>query len=151
LARSESDAALADPHLWLERVEPERANLREAFEYLMGGNDTQTALELAGALGKFWHLRGYSSEGGPALERAVAVDCRATRARAHAVHAAVVLLGGTGTEIAVARATEALELHKKLGDDYGVAYSLFLLGNIAIDRKEWEYARERFTESIEDF
>ena len=139
---------LEDPHGWLLRLDDERANFRIAFEFLMDAGETQRALQLVGALGRFWYLHGDSGEGKLAIDRALAADTRPTAERARALHSAAVLLVGPGeTAPAVARATDALELSRELGDDWGVAYSVFLLGNIAIDSKDWELAREYFLES----
>jgi tetratricopeptide (TPR) repeat protein len=62
-----------------------------------------------------------------------------------------VLLLAEETATATERATEAVELHRELGDDWGVAYSLFLLGHIAFERQEWEVAHDSFTASIGQF
>jgi tetratricopeptide (TPR) repeat protein len=90
-------------------------------------------------------------EGWRSVERALAADPSPTPARARALHAAGVLLTARDTATAEARAAEALELHGKLGDDWGVAYSLFLLAHIAFERAEWEAANVQFTRSIEHF
>jgi tetratricopeptide (TPR) repeat protein len=118
----------------------------------MDTGEIQSALQLVGALGRFWYLRGESGEGRAAIERALAADSRPTAARGRALHAAATVLANSGDpETGIGRATEAVELHRKLGDDFGVAYSLFLLGNIAIDKSDWDFSRERFIESIEQF
>jgi predicted ATPase len=142
---------LGDPGDWLERLDYERANFRAAFEWLMDAGETQLALTLVGALGRFWYQHGDSGEGVRSVERALAADARPTPARARALHAAGVLLVPRDTTKAEARAAEAVELNRKLGDDWGVAYSLFLLAHIAFYRGEWGTAQERFTDSVEYF
>jgi non-specific serine/threonine protein kinase len=62
----------------LTRLEQEHANLRAALSWSLASEDDQEALmglRLAGALGWFWHLRGYWSEGRSWLEQVIA-DCR---------------------------------------------------------------------------
>jgi predicted ATPase len=142
---------LGDPGDWLERLDYERANFRAAFEWLMDAGETQLALTLVGALGRFWYQHGDSGEGVRSVERALAADARPTPARARALHAAGVLLVPRDTTKAEARAAEAVELNRKLGDDWGVAYSLFLLAHIAFYRGEWGTAHERFTDSVKYF
>ena len=142
---------LGDPGGWLERLDRERDNFRAAFEWLMDANETQLALKLVGALGRFWYQRGDPGEGLRSVERALAADARPTPARARALHAAGVLLLPRDGAKAEARAAEAVELNRKLGDDWGVAYSFFLLAHIAFYREELETARERFADSVEYF
>jgi predicted ATPase/DNA-binding CsgD family transcriptional regulator len=48
---------------WLKRLEREHANLRAALAWLIDKQETYLALRLCSALGRFWDLRGYWSEG----------------------------------------------------------------------------------------
>ena len=58
---------------WLDRLESEHDNLRQALMTLSGtGADTVTQLRLAAALWRFWWQRGYLSEGRRWLEQALA-------------------------------------------------------------------------------
>ncbi|MEA3336130.1 MAG: tetratricopeptide repeat protein [Chloroflexota bacterium] len=71
----------ADPHLrtgaqqvWLDRLDAENGNLRAALAWFIErAADAEAGLRLAGALGRFWTIRGYLSEGrdwsAKALER----------------------------------------------------------------------------------
>lgn len=64
-------AEKADPHLrtggqqvWLDRLEIERGNLRAALAWFIERTaDAEAGLQLAGALGRFWDVRGHVSEG----------------------------------------------------------------------------------------
>jgi tetratricopeptide (TPR) repeat protein len=143
---------LGDPGDWLSRLDLERANFRSALEWLTSANDTQRALQLVGALGRFWYQRGDTGEGVRALEDALAADAEPTPARARALLAAAVLLQPRRElTLAASRATEALELSRQLDDGWGVAYSTFLLGHMAMDRREWAAACELLLDSIERF
>jgi predicted ATPase/DNA-binding SARP family transcriptional activator len=64
----------ADQLAWLERVETEHDNLRTALAWSLESGKSERALELAGALGYFWLLRGYFSEGQRWLEDALALS-----------------------------------------------------------------------------
>ena len=56
----------------LHRLEAEHPNLRAALAWASEGGDPATAVRLAGALARFWFLRGHLSEGRARLERALA-------------------------------------------------------------------------------
>jgi len=49
--------------VWLGRLEQEHANLRAALAWFLERQETALALRLCCALGRFWDLRGYCSEG----------------------------------------------------------------------------------------
>ena len=110
-------------------------------------------MRLAGALDRFWYLRGYLVEGQRRLERALAADPRPTAARAKAA------MGASGTLViasrdfatARARAEEALELHRTLGDAWGVANSRFLLGFADVEEGHFQDAVAPLEESLRLF
>ncbi|HLI09352.1 MAG TPA: LuxR C-terminal-related transcriptional regulator [Ktedonobacteraceae bacterium] len=56
---------------WLERLQMEQDNLREAFRWIVEQEEVEGALRLGGALWRFWYTCGYSNEGRRWLERAV--------------------------------------------------------------------------------
>ncbi len=75
----------AEPHLkgaeqgqWFARLEQEHDNLRAALQWLLEqgktGDSIEMVLRLAGALRRFWEVRGHVSEGWTFLERALAVS-----------------------------------------------------------------------------
>jgi predicted ATPase len=53
----------SDQVRWLRRIALEHDNFRAALEWSRAQGDAATELRLAGALGRFWHLNGPSSEG----------------------------------------------------------------------------------------
>lgn len=81
--RAEPELRGAKSIIWLERLEVEHANLRAALEWsLENASCVEAGLRLAGALGWFWHLRNYYSEGREWLARAVAAaPCLTERPR----------------------------------------------------------------------
>jgi predicted ATPase/class 3 adenylate cyclase len=56
----------------LDRLEADHGNLRAALEWSRAQGLAAINLELAGALARFWHVRGYISEGRAFLESALA-------------------------------------------------------------------------------
>jgi predicted ATPase/class 3 adenylate cyclase len=145
----------AYPHLrgspteWLNRLEREHDNLRAALDRLEASGETQLALQLAGALYRFWYLRGHFAEGRPRLERLLDVDANRTAARARALNGASVMAGSTGDPATDRlRSEEALALHRELGDAWGIAYSVFSLGMAATEEADWTSARPYFEESL---
>jgi predicted ATPase/DNA-binding SARP family transcriptional activator len=124
------------PGPWLERLELEHDNLRAALDALEAGGESGRLQRLAGALWRFWYLRGHLTEGRRRLERALAADPAPTPARAKTLIGATVMAINTGDgETATERADEAIALCERLGDAWGVAYATFMLGNLAEDRR----------------
>ena len=141
------------PWRWLDQLEREIDNLRAALDHLSASGEHQRQLALAGALWRFWYLRGYLTEGRNRLEQALADDgpARRTPARARALIGAAVMAGNTGDHLtAEARAEEGLALHRSLGDPWGAAYCAFMLGNAVVDRNA-QRAIGLFEDSIATF
>jgi predicted ATPase/class 3 adenylate cyclase len=148
----------AEPHTrsyeteWLGRLDAEHDNLRAALDRLEAVGETQLVLRLAGALSEFWGIRGHIAEGRRRLEAALAADDRPSAARAKALNGAADLAIGEADRATLqARAEEALALHRRLGDDWGAAESLLLLGDAAADDEDFATAEELWTESLELF
>jgi predicted ATPase/transcriptional regulator with XRE-family HTH domain len=129
---------------WLARLEIEHSNLLAAFDYLSDLERVLGAMELAGALWRFWWVKGYLGEGRYRLEwvRRLAQEAELT---AHANYAR--LLGAMGTLAylqgdytdALALFEESCELKKNLGDIAG--YSTNLNGAGLVWRCLGQYAK----------
>jgi non-specific serine/threonine protein kinase len=135
-------AETAAPHLlgaeqdvWLTRLDHEHPNLRAALHWAREQGEDVRSLRLAGALWRFWNMRGFLGEGRGWLELA------STPGRTPAVPAEIRAraLNGAGNlayeqgdfRRAAALHREALALRRELGDGVGVATSLNNLGNVA--------------------
>jgi tetratricopeptide (TPR) repeat protein len=140
------------PKEWLDRLEAEHDNFRAALDEFARSGETQQSLALAGALWKFWYQRGYPVEGRQRLELALAADDSPTAARARALNGATGMAGESG-DTATARqwGDEALALHRRLGDQWGIANSVFMLGHVAADARDWARAQELFEDSARAF
>jgi predicted ATPase len=140
------------PKQWLDRLEAEHDNLRAALDHFGATGDTQFALQLAGALWKFWNMRGHVAEGSRRLESVLLSDTLSTPARARALNGATAMLLRAG-DSATARdpAERALALQKELGDRWGIANSVLLLGNVEAQDEHFEAARELFEDALHRF
>src|SRR5579884_1453224 len=89
-----------DQVAWLNRLAQEHDNLRMALEWCRAEEDAgaEAGLRLAGALWRFWRVRGYLSEGRERLEAALAQASASERTaqRAKALYGLAALAWGQG-------------------------------------------------------
>jgi tetratricopeptide (TPR) repeat protein len=120
---------------WLDILELEHSNLRAALDWSTQQGEVVLGLRLAGALWRFWHVRGHLSEGRARLAHLLDLSERlsdipgAVAARAEALYGAGVL-ARFQSDFASARALheEALACWRTLGDLSGIGYALLTLG-----------------------
>jgi predicted ATPase/class 3 adenylate cyclase len=175
LAAAGEDAAVRDRHLawcmrlaeeaeprlrgseqehWLARLEREHGNLRAALQWAQECGEVEMGLRLAGALERFWDVRGYLSEGRSSLERFLAQDERTGRTATLAVRARA--LGAAGKlaesqsdyDAAIAHSEESLALCRAMEDKQGAAQALNTLG-MAYRQSDKLLAAQFFGESLE--
>ena len=134
-----------EQEVWLSRLETEHDNLRASLSWVEGqGDGGEDGLRLAGALSRFWGIRGHSTEGRQWLRRALArtkrgdVEEESAREGAGSASRAVALTGAGNLarnqgDYAEAQTLyeEALTLNGQLGDRQGIANTLNNLGNVA--------------------
>src|SRR5205823_14085748 len=123
---------------------------RTALEWALGREEAELGLRLAGALWRFWRVRGYLSEGRRWLEGALARCPVAPGAvRANALSGAGMLALSQGDN-ARARALfeEGRALYQGLGDAQGIAASLYRLGALAFSQGDYAAARALLGESL---
>jgi predicted ATPase/DNA-binding CsgD family transcriptional regulator len=142
---------------WLERLEQEHDNLRAVLQWSLeqagekeAGQRRETALRLGGALYRFWWTLGHWSEGRTFLERALtASEGVAPSVRAKALNAAATLTFiQSNFERTEALSSESLVLYRELGDQRGIALSLYHLGNVAWVRSDIAKARSLLEEAL---
>ena len=148
----------AEPNLraesteWLDRLEPEHDNVRAALDFFGVVGDDELALRLVAGFWWFWSLRGHLEEGRRRIEDALARDTRPTATRARALTGAQDLAADLGDEATSRlRGEEAVSLHRKLGDDWGVAYNQLGLGLTFAFEDDFEEAQPLFEESVRLF
>jgi predicted ATPase len=146
----------AEPHLvgplqaaWVRRLEEEAANLRAALSWSLESGDVESGLRIAGALVRFWSVRGQMSEGRLWLEEALQASGVDPAVRAKAVYAAGYAALGQGDYAEASTGfEEGLALYRQLGDTSGIARSLAQLGWLLAARGELERATVLSEESL---
>ena len=97
-------------------------------------------------------MRGYLLEGRDRLERLLARERAGTSAWVRALHGAAAMASATGDpETAERRAGEARDLAHELGDAWGEAYAVYMLGLAATEREDWSGALPFFEASLDAF
>jgi non-specific serine/threonine protein kinase len=155
LAMAERAAeALTGPEqgAWLARLEAEHDNLRAALAWSLRGGFAGLGLQLAGALWRFWVMRGYVTEGRRWLEQVLSHGDAASapmslRARAHNGAGNLAWWQGDFAR-AHAQLVEALALRRTLGDKVGIAGALNNLGIVAYLRGDLAQALAQCEESL---
>lgn len=152
-------AELAEPHLmsssqtdWLERLDLEQGNLRQALRHAVDSRRVDEGLKLAASIWRYWFERGLLREGREWLEALLALEDGSDsdisyRARAYSA------LGGLVYWLSDAEATEnaygeALRLYQ-MGDDEGaIAEAWYDYAYAASMKGDLEEAKARFGASI---
>jgi predicted ATPase/class 3 adenylate cyclase len=163
---AESRLQGADQSVWIERLEAEHDNVRAALTWCIDQQQTETALRLAGAISRFWNMRGYVKEGRAWLERVLALPApqptsgsegdpdlrRRLAARAKVLTRAAASARRQG-DYPVARSLldDSLGLWTELDDKQGIAYALHGLGQVEIFQGDYGPAREHLKESASLF
>ena len=127
---AEPELVGSQQNVWLERLEGEHDNLREALSWSLERGRADLALRLGAALWRFWHVRGYLSEGIRWMERVLAgSEPAASPVRVNALEGMGWLTQFQGDyERAKATYEEMLKLSRGLGDKGNVATALNSLG-----------------------
>ena len=137
---------------WLDALAVEHDNFRAALDRLETKEETQLVLQLAGALWRFWAIRGHAAEGLRRLERAIGTDERPTSARARALNGSSALaLEFAELGPARQRSEEALRIYEQHGDHWGIANSVLILGNLDAQEGKNESARSLFEDALQRF
>jgi non-specific serine/threonine protein kinase len=149
---------------WLARLEPEHDNLRAALGWTREHDQIASGLRLAGALVRFWRVRGYGSEGlgwlagfmahaeAQTLDEMLGVEgtnggAVPASVRARAVFGAGMLANGLGDQRqAVPWLERAVVLYHAAGEPIGAVHALSALAGVAYDQGEVRDALTRYHE-----
>jgi ATP/maltotriose-dependent transcriptional regulator MalT len=139
---------------WLDQLEREHDNLREAMNWLLERTEaresSELVLRLGAALWWFWLMRGHRHEGWNFLERALAgSEAVAEPVRARALWAAGNLAAWLGYfEQGETLCQQSLALSRQIGDTAGMRHAGFHLGVVASAKGDFAEAHSRFEESL---
>lgn len=128
--QGDSELREADQYDWMDLLETEHDNFRAALEWSLADADPGLGLQLAGALGRFWWLRGHYMEGYRWTARALEGGADAPPAlRARALNSAGWLAANLGDHIqGRVWNEEALALFRELDDRRNLAWAHLFLG-----------------------
>ncbi|HET9922221.1 MAG TPA: protein kinase, partial [Ktedonobacteraceae bacterium] len=156
----ESERELGGPRqaVWLERLEGEHDNLRAVMDWALkqDGDEKEHHIELAlrlgGALRRFWQMHGHLNEGQTFLARALAasegVDVSA-HARARALISAGTLASTQNDyDRTETYCRQSLALFRELGDQQGIALSLYLLSVVPLMKGDSVTGRSMTQEAL---
>ncbi len=136
---------------WLDRLEAEHDNLRAALAWSIEKRDAEAGLRLAGAIWRFWLVRGYLAEGRRWLETLL----KRSRDVAPPVRANALMGAGNLAVFGQADYTpgrvfyeESLAIWREVGDKRGIADLLNSLGILAGALGDQVAARGRHEESL---
>jgi DNA-binding CsgD family transcriptional regulator/tetratricopeptide (TPR) repeat protein len=145
---AEPDLAGVHQKVWVERLEGDHDNLREALSWVLERGETDLGLRFCGALWRFWLLGGYWSEGIRWLDQALA-GSESAPARVKALEGMGWLTQNRGdTEKASAAYEEMLKLSRELDAKGDIATALNSLGTLALTRGDNERARMLLEENM---
>lgn len=137
---------------WTLRLEAEHDNLRAALDSCSKLNsNAQLSLQMAGALGRYWYVRGRWAEGRSLLLQILASPDASdrTKARARALSWAGWLAFWQGDfEQARAVLEESLSIWEEAGESLGIAEALNNLGAVAKHQGDFASARQYHEKSL---
>ncbi len=158
----ESEQELVGPQqaTWLERLEQEHDNIRAALDWSLQQDESaietqrrvEIALRLTGALRRFWQMHGHLNEGQTFTEKALLASKGiqvSVQARAKALIAAGTLVSiQNDYDRTEAYCRESLLLFRELGDQPGIALSLYLLSVVPMMKGNNVAARSLTEEAL---
>jgi predicted ATPase/class 3 adenylate cyclase len=134
----------------LEQLDSEYDNLRAGLEWAISRGDCSIALKMCTALGRFWGIRGYWSEGREYLTKGLelAVDSQTIeKAKVLSLVGSIAIDQG---EIPVSQRyfEESLGIFREIGDKQGIASTLNSLGFVVYYEGKYSVASGYFEESL---
>jgi predicted ATPase/DNA-binding SARP family transcriptional activator len=135
---------------WLDRLQAEHDNLRQAIDWSVAAGQAELALRLTGALWRFWYLRGHPGEGRRWLAAALGCNQEGLDGpRAQALLGAGALAHNQA-DFAAARPPleEAVRLYRALRDSRGMYAALGSLAMVPLSQGDHGAARALLEEAL---
>ncbi|MEO8210630.1 MAG: tetratricopeptide repeat protein [bacterium] len=135
---------------WLNKLDEDYSNYQSALTWTLEGNKRQEGICLAVALCKYWHIRGYISEGRRWLSFvAQQRDDIPKPALASILNYLGVFDYAQGNyDRAQIELEEAFEVRRESGDNKSIVDGLNILGLLAYDKGEYDTARKLHEECL---
>lgn len=137
---------------WLNRLQEEHDNLRQAIETAHEREESSTELSMTASLWRFWWTRGFWQEGHRRISRALdsaGAETRRDPVRVSALHGGAVLARCLGDYVTAHDRIEAcIAIARETGDREGLAWSLKELGNLAYVKGDHGAAKIAYEESL---
>jgi predicted ATPase/DNA-binding XRE family transcriptional regulator len=146
---AEEELGGPDQARWLELLQAEHDNIREALASLSEAGEGPSMLRLSAALWQFWRVRAHLSEGGAYLDQALLVEDSDPGLRAKALRGAGVLAHDRGQyERAISLLEESLQLYTQLESEVGIAHVSVALAYICNDQGDYERSATLYTKGL---
>jgi predicted ATPase len=135
---------------WLDRLEPDRANLRAALEWLHQQNDVETLLRLVDLVYPLWSVRTHYTEGRQWIERVLPF----TRQQSPPLHwnmcrrAAWLAARQRDYRRALDLHQEALDGARAMNDPSKIAEMLLNLANDRVMMQQWDQAQDLYEQAL---
>ena len=139
-----------DQAKWLNQLEREHDNFRAALDWSIKMRKDDEALRMAGALGLFWLKHSHFSEGRRWFEKVLEEDHNFPDQEKVKAWRWAGFLTFWQQDMAETRRiyTQNLEREQELGDQWGIAFSLHMLANVALAEGNTKEVRELHHKSI---
>ena len=136
-----------DQQTWLDKLDIEYDNLRAALDWSVQSEDTETAVRLGAALGRYWWLRYRPIEGGNWLRQILALPSLQTECRARAMsYAGMLARLRRDYQEAETYLTTCIEYQKQSDNKLDLGRSLNELGMVYLDQGQFGQAQPLFEE-----
>lgn len=147
-----AEPELAGPNQveWFDRLERDAHNGRAMLDWFLNSGDYDSALRVAAAVWRFWHVRGYLRSGRELLARVLTETNEPTPTRARALLGAGVLATDQGDyDAAREHFEECLAIHRAHHNQTGISQVLNNLGVATRDQGRYDEARRYLGEALE--
>jgi predicted ATPase/DNA-binding XRE family transcriptional regulator len=135
---------------WLHRIDRERTNVVQAFDFLCQPETAQQALLFAVPMAYFWRTRGPFSEGQPRIVRAIDLAPEEPSVeKAHLLCSATYLLGLSPNQFdAYQIARDGIEVAEQVGSTADKATALQALAFVEEHHEQFDRARPLFEQAL---